>query len=81
MVDPEIAPRSQLYLAIFPLFYLAVLLGHGMERWQSGRLDGWRVNTMAPNLRLQRLLARAKAWPAEPTPDSFDELGAATFFP
>jgi aminoglycoside phosphotransferase (APT) family kinase protein len=80
-VDPDIAQRTQLYLAIFPLFYLAVLLGHGMERWQSGRLDGWRINTMAPNLRLQRLLARAKAWPAEPTPDGFDELGAATFFP
>jgi hypothetical protein len=81
VVDPEIALRSQLYLANFPLFYLAVLLGHGMELWQTRRLDGWRINTMAPNIRLQRLLARARAWPAEPTADGFDELGAATFFP
>jgi Ser/Thr protein kinase RdoA (MazF antagonist) len=80
-VDPEIVLRSQLYLAIFPLFYLAVLVGHGMERWQSGRLDGWRINTMAPNVRLGRLLARAKAWPAEPTSEHFAAHSATAFFP
>jgi phosphotransferase family enzyme len=81
VVDPDVADRSRLYLAIFPLFYMAVILGHGMDRWQSGRLDGWRINTMAPNARLRRLLARAKTWPIEPSPGNFAELATTTFFP
>jgi Phosphotransferase enzyme family len=62
--DPGFESRLQGCLAVFPVFWLGILLEDGMQRMAGGELDTWRVNEMEPNARLRRYLARAQAWPA-----------------
>ena len=80
-VDPTLARRVELYLAMFPILWLVVLASHGLQRARRGELAGWTTNTMAPNQRLRRYLARALAWPEMELADQLAELAEVTFFP
>ena len=74
--DSDIDERMQLYLGIFSLFWLCVMLRHGVQRATAGQLAGWTINELPANVRLQRYLARALAWP-----DSDCVPTAVEFFP
>jgi thiamine kinase-like enzyme len=43
-LDPTIRERMDLYLGIFPLFWLAILLNAGVSKAKAGALDGWAIN-------------------------------------
>jgi Ser/Thr protein kinase RdoA (MazF antagonist) len=79
-VDAEIEQRVHLYNAIFPVFWLSGLISLGMRRWEANRLGDWTINSMNPNERLRRYLARAIAWPAMDFEQELDELGDLLFF-
>jgi aminoglycoside/choline kinase family phosphotransferase len=80
-VDPQLARRVQLYLAIFPLYWLATLLGRGMRLAAADGLDGWTVNGLPANVRLRRYLARALAWPQADGAPWLARLEGVTFLP
>jgi aminoglycoside phosphotransferase (APT) family kinase protein len=80
-LDADLERRMQLYLAIFPLFWLADLMRSGARRAQTGRLSGWSINGLPPNARLRRYLARALAWPASDFSAQLDPLADLSFFP
>jgi thiamine kinase-like enzyme len=62
-VDPGLAHRMHLYLALFPLFWLSLLQHLGVQRAEAGTLAGWKSNEVDPQTRMRRYLARAIAWP------------------
>jgi Phosphotransferase enzyme family len=68
------------YLALFPVFWLGILLADAMRRIPAGELETWMINEMEPNTRLRRYLARAQAWP-DPDPNAeLAGLGDLEFF-
>jgi len=78
--DVDFEQRLRGYLAIFPVFWLGILLADSMRRIADGEFDTWRINEMEPNARLRRYLARARAWP-EPDPTvALAKLGDVEFF-
>ncbi len=79
-VDPRIHRRIHLYLAIFPLYWLATLLDQGIHLADAGQLTGWTINELPANVRLRRYLARALAWPATDITDQLAALGDLRFF-
>lgn len=78
--DPGFESRLQGCLAVFPVFWLGILLEDGMQRVADGRLDTWRVNELEPNTRLRRYLARAHAWPTPDPAVALAKLGDLAFF-
>jgi aminoglycoside phosphotransferase (APT) family kinase protein len=78
--DPGFQSRLQGSLAVFPVFWLGILLEDGLQRMAGGGLDTWRVNEMEPNARLRRYLARAQAWPAPDPAVALAKLGDLVFF-
>ncbi|HEV8635444.1 MAG TPA: phosphotransferase [Chloroflexota bacterium] len=80
-LDPGLERRMQLYLALFPLFWLAGLLEGGVRRAAAGGLSGWRVNGLPANQRLRRYLARAASWPATDFSADLAALESLRFFP
>lgn len=80
-LDPHLQRRYKLYLAAFPIFWLAGLLAAGVRRATAGTLPAWLVNDIPPNLRLRRYLARAIAWPSDDLSDALASLGSLRFFP
>ena len=80
-VDPTIQQRMHLYCAIFPLFWLAIFLKMGIGLVEKGEIQGWQINGLPANLRLQRYLARAIAWPATDFTDQLERLSLLKFFP
>ena len=80
-LDPGLERRAQLYLAAFPVFWLAVLIGTGVRRAAAGALAGWRVNGLPTNERLRRYLARATSWPSADFSAELAALGSLRFFP
>jgi hypothetical protein len=80
-LDPTLAARVHLYLALFPVFWLALLLNVGVNRAEAGSLAGWEINGLPANLRLRRYLARALAWPDNYFDTQFDVFAHLMFFP
>jgi hypothetical protein len=80
-IDPGLNDRMQLYLALFPVFWLARFLEIGMQHAHSGRLASWSINSRRPNWRLRRYLARASAWPEADFSSDLHAAQALTFFP
>jgi len=78
--DEGFGQRLHGYLAIFSVFWLDVLLGHGMQRATAGALAAWTVNGMQPNDRLRRYLARGLAWPAMDPTRELTDLADVAFF-
>jgi aminoglycoside phosphotransferase (APT) family kinase protein len=79
--DPDVERRMQLYLAVFPIFWLLTLLQEGVQRAGAGELLGWDVNGLPANEKLRRYLARGLAWPEEGFGDQMEALEAVAFFP
>ena len=77
---PGFQDRLRGYLAIFPVFWLDLLLGEGPDRVARGALEGWLVNELAPNERLRRYLARCLAWPEPDPAGSLAALEDLVFF-
>ena len=79
--DTGFGERVRGYLALFPVFWLGVLLTEGLRRAASGTLQGWLINDLEPNQRLRRYVARGLAWPAiDPTSRLSDVADNITFF-
>ena len=53
----SVAQRIEDYRRPLALFWIVVLMNHGIKRTKSARVAEWEVNDMLPNLRLQRYLA------------------------
>ena len=79
--DPALLHRTHLYAALFPIFWLAVLMRDGLRRVGTERLAGWKVNGLPANWRLRRYLARGLAWPEMDFSDEIEELAGLEFFP
>ena len=78
--DADFDQRLHGYLAVFPVFWLGILLGEGMRRIRGGDFDKWMINEMEPNARLRRYLARAQAWPEADPSVALAKLGDVAFF-
>ena len=78
--DPGFESRLQGCLAVFPVFWLGILLEDGMQRIVDGRFDSWLINEMEPNTRLRRYLARAQTWPDPSPAAALAKLRDLTFF-
>ena len=79
--DPNLVHRTRLYMALFPIFWLAVLMRDGLRRVGTERLAGWEVNGLPANQRLRRYLARGLAWPEMDLKERIEELADLEFFP
>ena len=79
-VDPEIEQRVHLYHAIYPLFWLSGLVRYGIRLWETDQIENWNINTMNPNERLRRYLARAMAWPKIDFEYELDAVAEMVFF-
>jgi len=80
-VDVDIERRVHLYQGVFPLFWLSGLVTYGIRQWKSNHdLSRWNVNTMNPNHRLRRYLARAMAYPKMDFEDELKEIEGLQFF-
>ena len=80
-IDREISRRLHLYLAVYPLFWLTILLRHGIKLTSTGQLAGWTINGLPGNIKLRRYLARALAWPNMEYESTLKELESLEFFP
>jgi hypothetical protein len=78
--DADFELRLEGYLAIFPVFWLGILLADGMRHSADGTLESWLINEMEPNARLRRYLARALAWPDRDPTTALSNLGDVVFF-
>lgn len=78
--DPEIDQRVHLYQAVFPLFWLSGLIAYGIRRWHRQGLRDWTINTMDPNQRLRRYLARVMSWDNQAFDDALQSVGELEFF-
>jgi len=79
--DPQIEQRMHLYLAIFPIFWIYVIIGVGMKRSTTEGFAGWTANELPVNVRLRRYLARALAWPNLDFSTELATLADVEFFP
>ncbi|MAT98423.1 MAG: hypothetical protein CL608_14865 [Anaerolineaceae bacterium] len=81
-IDPNFNERVHYYLAIFPIFWLLLLLNTGANRAMSGKpIKEWQPNRIPINIQLRRYLARANCWPAKPTATDLADLANLSFFP
>ena len=80
-LDDQIAHRMQLYLAIFPLFWLALMMDQGIKLARKQQVNSWMINSLPANVRLRRYLARALAWPALDFSEQLNTLANLEFFP
>ena len=79
--DPHLPRRMHLYLAIFPIFWITLLVEDGVRRASIGQLANWGANRLPANERLRRYLARALAWPRMDFSDQLAALTDVAFFP
>ncbi|MBN1579716.1 MAG: aminoglycoside phosphotransferase family protein [Anaerolineae bacterium] len=80
-VDPELERRMHLYLAIFPVFWLAMAIQGGLRRAKANTTIDVQVNRLPINERMRRSLARAMAWPEVDFSSQLETLAEVTFFP
>jgi aminoglycoside phosphotransferase (APT) family kinase protein len=77
--DSGFAHRFHLYLAIFPLWWLSIILHRGLSLGE--KLPGWSVNGLPVNERLRHYLARALAWPETDYEKVLRQFETLHFFP
>jgi aminoglycoside phosphotransferase (APT) family kinase protein len=80
-LDPHLRDRMHLYMALFPLFWLAMLAREGMRLAAAGQLTGWRVHGLTANQKLRRYLARSLAWPEIDLRAPMETIREVMFFP
>ena len=81
LLDPGIMDRVHLYRFLFPMFNFSGLLGYGIAMANAGKPDGWQINEMPANDRLQRFLARCLAWPEVDFEKELEQAQEFMFFP
>jgi hypothetical protein len=69
-----------LYLAVYPLFWLVLIIMRGMKLASTGELAGWAPNRMPVNDRLRRYLARGLAWLEMDFSGALERLQDVMFF-
>jgi Ser/Thr protein kinase RdoA (MazF antagonist) len=79
--DPELLERLQLYLVIFPVFWLSLFVERGIERARAGEAPGWAIEGLPANQKLRRYLARALAWPETDFAEVLEKVANLRFFP
>ena len=79
--DAGLLRRAHLYQALFPIFWLTVILNQGLRLAEAERWENWMVNGLPPHIRLRRYLARALAWPQLSFAAELEQLGEMAFFP
>ncbi len=79
--DAGLPRRVHLYQALFPIFWLTVILNQGLRLAEAAQWEGWMINSLPPNQRLRRYLARALAWPQSTFAAELEQLGNVAFFP
>ena len=79
--DPTIEKRFQLYLGLFPVWWLGILLNEGVRRFEKGVFDGWSIHGIEPNQKLGRYLGRALAWPNYDYDPMGGDFAGTVFFP
>ena len=72
--------RMHFYQALFPLFWLAILLPVGVRLAHTNQLNTWHINSQQPNQCLRRYLARAQAWPDLDFTPQLAQLEDVVFF-
>jgi thiamine kinase-like enzyme len=80
-IDLQLARRVQLYLAIYPVFWLATSIRTRLQATRSGRVSRERSHGMLLNDRLRRYLARGLAWPEPDFAEQLEALADVVFFP
>ena len=76
-----LAGRTLLYQALFPIFWLTVIMNQGLRQAGDAHWGDWTINGLPPNQRLRRYLARALAWPQLNFEPELERLGDINFFP
>jgi thiamine kinase-like enzyme len=79
--DPDFPNRVHSYLALFPIFWLSVILMRGVKLAASNQLANWTVNEIPVNQRLGRYLVRARAWPEMAYEHWLENTELPCFFP
>ncbi len=80
-LDAQLRHRTHLYLALFPIFWLTVIMNQGRRLAGASRWTGWTTNGLPANVRLRRYLARAFAWPRLNFERELEDLADVAFFP
>jgi hypothetical protein len=85
-VDPQLAHRVHLYLALFPAFWLSNLIRAGLlfasqQAAKIGQSSGEHSHGMSVNARLRRYLARGLAWPETDFTKDLEAVADVLFFP
>ena len=80
-IDVEVEARFRLYLAVFPLFWMSILVQRATRLAASGQLQDWQINGLPGNERLRRYLARALCWPEPAFTSALNHLERISFFP
>ena len=78
--DATIDGRFHAYLALFPIYWLALLLDHGRQKVEQGTAADWHINGLPANERLRRYLARALAGPDTNFQRQLAALDSLAFF-
>jgi aminoglycoside phosphotransferase (APT) family kinase protein len=79
--DRHLKRRVDLYLAVFPIFWLVTLIRHGIRLAREGRLKGWMEHGLPAGEKLRRYLARGLAWPEMNFARQMKTLARVAFFP
>ena len=84
-MDPQLAHRVHLYRAIFPEFWLVVIIRAELRvvsrTAEGGQPSRRRSHGMPLNDRLRRYLARGLAWPEADFAKDLEALADVWFFP
>jgi thiamine kinase-like enzyme len=79
--DRHLKRRVDLYLALFPIFWLVKMIRRGIRLARSGRLHGWVEHGLPASEKLRRYLARSLAWPELKFARQMQTLSRVAFFP
>jgi Ser/Thr protein kinase RdoA (MazF antagonist) len=79
--DRQLKRRVDLYLALFPIYWLIALIRHGIQLAREGRLKGWVEHGLPAGEKLRRYLARGLAWPELKFARQMQTLSRVAFFP
>jgi aminoglycoside phosphotransferase (APT) family kinase protein len=79
--DRQIKRRVDLYLALFPIYWLISMIRRGIQLAREGHLRGWVEHGLPAGEKLRRYLARGLAWPELKFARQMQTLSRVAFFP
>lgn len=78
--DADLDYRIRLYLAIFPIFWMSLLMNR-IAQTQNKKLIDWSVNGLEGHQRLERIMGRMLAWSVDSIFYDFEPVSDYPFFP